>query len=193
MIGGGISGASLGNALEMKMVGASGQFTDAYQGKGTVEYQSDGMEVVKENSIPANDLQKLAGQKLSEHVESKQSWWEKFLGHDKLEYKIGASTSGKYEIIAGGATSVETPPSWASKYDIMMHSHPVGTGASAPSFITSGKTPNDYLAVRQWRTAGYQGTHALYVPDTKTFYGYNSMFSNGVVTNSYWELLNVLP
>ncbi len=194
MIQGGISGAMLGNSIEMNLAGASGNISDGYQGKGTVRHSTEGMQVVNEPAIEANDLQKFTGEKLSSHVQGKQdSKISRFLGHDKLEYKIGASSSGKYEIIAGTNNSVSTPPSWAKKYDIMMHSHPVGTGASAPSFQTTGKAPNDYLAVRQWRSAGYQGSHALYVPDTKTFFGYNSIYSNGMVTNSYWELLNVLP
>jgi hypothetical protein len=195
MIQGAVSGAMLGNAVEMRLAGASGQFSDAYQGKGEVQYSTEGMEVVKEPAVQANDLQKFAGDKLSSHVQSKQdSWLSRFLGHDKLEYKIGASTSGKYEIIAGTKNSVSTPSSWIEKYDIMMHSHPVGSGASTPSFGQGySKIPSDYATARSLQAAGYKGINALYVPDTKTFFGYSSVYSNSMVTNSYWELLNVLP
>jgi hypothetical protein len=189
MIGGGM----LGNSIEMSMVGASGNLTDSYSGKGSVERSTDGMDVVREKAIPSNDLEKLAGQKLSEHVDEMQSPWNKFLGHDRLEYKIGASTSGKYEIVAGGSGSVTTPRSWIDKYDILMHSHPVGTGASTPSaFAELAHQSSDYSTARAINSLGFKGEYALYVPDTRMFFGYNSVYSNGMATNSYWELLNVL-
>jgi hypothetical protein len=202
IFGGAISGAVLGNSIEMSMVGNSGKFTLASEGpkSTTNDYHAkyEGLEVKPENAREATQLEKLAGKRLAEHVEHmNENWVSRLLQHDKIEYAIGATKEGNWEIVAGGLDkkSVQLPADWVHKYNsgIIMHSHPIGSGASLPSvFAEEPRHPADYSTVRVWSNLGYKGEWALYVPDARMFYGYNSIYDNGMVINTYWRLLHVI-
>ena len=111
MVGGGISGAQIGNSIEMSMVGTSGNLSPAEQ-KQLVWQQSNQPSTTKyiqTGDQTATPLDRFAGQKLSSHIDHmKNNAWHRALGHDKLEYKIGASYKGDYKIIAGYKSKVIT-------------------------------------------------------------------------------------